>query len=63
VSFGAFWIPAFAGMTREGAGMTTEGAGMTTEGAGDELPTYATPTSTSRAGGWPRKAVGLAVAP
>ena len=28
------WIPAFAGMTIEGAGMTIEGAGMTIEGAG-----------------------------
>jgi len=28
------WVPAFAGMTMEGAGMTMEGAGMTMEGAG-----------------------------
>ena len=28
------WIPAFAGMTEEGAGMTEEGAGITEEGAG-----------------------------
>ena len=28
------WIPAYAGMTKEGAGMTKEGAGMTKEGAG-----------------------------
>ena len=28
------WIPAFAGMTKEGAGMTKGGAGMTRGGAG-----------------------------
>jgi hypothetical protein len=48
------WIPAFAGMTKEGAGMTKEGAGMTKEGAGmtkegagmtTELPRSALPRS------------------
>ena len=29
-----YWIPACAGMTREGTGMTREGTGMTREGTG-----------------------------
>ena len=29
------WIPAFAGMTKQGAGMTKQGAGMTKQGAWD----------------------------
>ena len=33
-SMGVGGIPAYAGMTLEGAGMTLEGGGMTLEGAG-----------------------------
>jgi error-prone DNA polymerase len=44
---GTTWIPAFAGMTREGAGMTREGAGMTREGG------------TAEKGAVPRKALRL----